>query len=165
MPPLPANRSQAEGRPVKTLQILIVAVTAGALPALAAEDPIVARQTLMKSNGAAAAVAGGIMKDQIAYNPAVAKSVLAAWAAVGATYGDYFPEGSVDAARSKAAPKIWEDMAGFQAEVEKFATRASAGAEAAGKDGPADKAAFAAAAGPVLESCKSCHEAFRISDN
>ena len=36
--------------------------------------------------------------------------------------------------------------------------------KAAGKDGPADKAAFAAVAGPVFDSCKTCHESFRTKD-
>jgi cytochrome c556 len=146
------------------LSIFVGAFAAFAIPGLAADDPIAVRQSLMDSNGAAAAVAGGIMKDEIPYNPVVGKSVILAWAAVANSYGDFFPEGSVDPARSKAAPKIWEDAAGFKAELDKFKAAAAAAVEAAGKDGPADKAAFAAAAGPVFDSCKTCHEGFRIAD-
>ena len=74
----------------------------------------------MDNNGGGGAVAGGIMKDEIPYSPAVAKSVILAWAAAPTAYGSFFPEGSIDPARSHASPKIWEDAAGFQAELDKF---------------------------------------------
>jgi cytochrome c556 len=150
---------------VRKLPVLIGAMTAFALPSLAAEDPIAVRKLLMDSNGASAAVAGAIMKDEIPYSPAVGKSVLVAWHAVSAAFGDFFPEGSSDPANSKASPKIWEDPAGFQEQLAKFESLTAAGVAAAGRDGPADKAAFAAAAGPVFDACKTCHEGFRLSDN
>jgi cytochrome c556 len=145
--------------------ILAAAFALAATPALAAEDPIVARQLIMGANGGAAGVATGILKDEIAYSPVLGKSVLATLAAGAATVGDYFPEGSLDPARSKAAPKIWEDAAGFDKALADFASDAGAGLEAAGRDGPADKAAFAAAVQPVLENCKTCHEGFRVRDD
>ena len=135
-----------------------------ALPALAAEDPIAVRQTLMSSNGASAAVAGAILKDELAYSPAVAKAVLSSFDAVAAAYGDFFPEGTLDPARSEASPKIWEDPAGFAAELAKFRQAAAAASEASGRDGPADKAAFQAAVQPVFETCRSCHEGFRTEN-
>ena len=101
------------------------------------------------------------MKDQIPYSPMVAKSVILAWAAVANSYGSFFPEGSIDPSRTHASPKIWEDAAGFQKELDKFKASTTAAVKAAGKDGPADKAAFAALAGPVFDSCKTCHEGFR----
>jgi len=149
---------------VRKLPIAIGLFALLAAPAFAADDPISVRQSLMDSNGGAAAVAGGTMKDQIPYNPTVAKSVILAWAAVANSYGSFFPEGSIDPARSHASPKIWEDVAGFQAELDKFKASTAAAVKAAGKDGPADKAAFAAVAGPVLESCKTCHESYRTKD-
>jgi cytochrome c556 len=144
---------------------ILAAFALAAAPALAAEDPIAARQLIMGANGGAAGVATGILKDEIAYSPVLGKSVLATLAAGAATFGDYFPEGSHDPARSKAAPAIWEDAAGFDAALADFATDAGAGLEAAGRDGPADKAAFAAAVQPVLENCKTCHEDFRVRDD
>jgi cytochrome c556 len=149
---------------VRKLPIAIGLFALLAAPGFAADDPIAVRQSLMDSNGGAAAVAGGMMKDQIPYNPTVAKSVILAWDAVANAYGSFFPEGSIDPARSHASPKIWEDAAGFQAELDKFKASAVAAVKAAGKDGPADKAAFAAAAGPVLGACKSCHQDYRTED-
>jgi cytochrome c556 len=149
---------------VRKLPIALGLVAALALPGYAADDPIAVRQALMDSNGAAAAVAGGMLKDQIPYNPTVAKSAIMTWAAVAHAYGDFFPEGSLDPARSHASPKIWEDMAGFRKHLGEFGTLTAAAVKAAGKDGPPDKAAFAAVAGPVLGTCKTCHQDFRTED-
>jgi cytochrome c556 len=149
---------------VRKLPIAIGLFAMLAVPGLAADDPIAVRQALMDSNGAAAAVAGGMMKDQIPYNPTVAKSAIMTWAAVAHAYGSFFPEGSLDPARSHASPKIWEDAAGFQKHLDEFGSLTAAAVKAAGKDGPADKAAFAAVAGPVLGTCKGCHQDFRTEN-
>jgi cytochrome c556 len=135
-----------------------------ATAAFAADDPIAIRQALMDNNGAAAGVAGAVMKDQIAYAPVLGKAVIEAFSATAHAYGSFFPEGSTDPARTKASPKIWEDPAGFQAALDKFSADVAAAREAAGKEGPADKAAFAAAVQPVLGNCKSCHEDFRLEN-
>jgi cytochrome c556 len=142
--------------------ILLGVFTLAAGAALAAEDPIKVRQLIMSGNGAAAAVAGGIMKDEIAYSPVLGKAVLASIAAAAASVGDYFPEGSLDPKRSEAAPSIWENAAGFDKALADFASDTAAGLEAAGRNGPADKAAFVAAVQPVLDNCKSCHKDFRV---
>lgn len=147
---------------------ILVAALATALPAtapvMAADDAIAIRQALMDSNGASAAVSGGILKDQVPYSPLVAKGAIMAFAAVAESYGSFFPEGSLDPARSHASPKIWEDAAGFAAELGKFQAATKAAVAAAGKEGPADKAAFAAAVQPILGECKSCHQAYRTEN-
>ena len=55
-------------------------------------------------------------------------------------------------------------MAGFQAALGKFQTAVAAAVAASGKDGPPDAAAFQAAVQPVLGTCKSCHETYRIEN-
>lgn len=149
---------------MQRLTLAAAALAALALPLLAAENPIAARQALMSSNGAAAGAAAGMMKSEIPYSPAVAKSVIAALAATGAVFGDFFPEGSFDPATSKAAEKIWTDRPGFDAELAKFHASTRAAAEASGREGPADLAAFQAAILPVFDSCKACHESYQISN-
>lgn len=141
-----------------TASLLVTLVS----PALAADDPIEVRETLMESNAASAAVAVEIMKDEIAYNTALGKSVITSLHATALAFGSFFPEGSADANRSSASPKIWEDPAGFAAELAKFKAATDAAATASGRNGPADKAAFAAAIQPVLQTCKSCHEGYRV---
>lgn len=146
---------------MKKLVIAVSALALSATAVIAADDPIAVRKGLMQSVGAAAGVSGGLMKGEIDYNPVVAKLAIATMSGVAHAYGDYFPEGSTSDA-STASPKIWEDAAGYQAALDKFKADTEAAVAAAGKDGPADLAAFQAAVGPVLANCKSCHEAFRI---
>ena len=147
-------------RLVLALSVVAMSATAG----LAVDDPIASRKALMQSNGAAAAVAGGMMKQQLEYNPVVAKSVIATLNATSHAFGAFFPDGSDMGSNTTASPKIWEDMGGFEAAVAKFETDTAAAMEAAGRDGPADLAAFQAAIGPILGNCKSCHEAYRVQN-
>jgi cytochrome c556 len=147
---------------VTKLTMLTGALSLLVLPAFAADDAIATRQALMDNNGSAAALAGAIMKGELAYSPAIGKAVVNAFAATALAYGDFFPEGSADDPRTAASPKIWEDMAGFDAVLAKFQAAAASAKQAGGKDGPADADAFAAAVKPVLGTCKSCHEAYRI---
>lgn len=149
---------------MKSLPILLGALAFAATAAPAADDPIATRQAIMDANGAAAAVAAGMLKDEIAYSPVVAKAAIAALNATAHSFGAFFPEGSADPARSAAAPAIWEDAAGFDAAIAKFSTDVAAALEASGKDGPPDKAAFQAAIQPVLGNCRTCHEAFRLKN-
>lgn len=145
-------------------RLLIVLGTLAALtvPALAADDPIAVRKALMQANGSGAAIAGAVMKGELEYSPVIGKAAINASAAAAQAFGDYFPEGTLDDERTTAAPKIWEDMAGFQAELDKLKSATQAAVEMSGKDGPADAEAFAAAMKPVLGTCKNCHETYRI---
>lgn len=147
---------------MKSLAFTSAALAVLALPALGADDPIAVRQALMDSNNAAAAVAGGIMKGELDYSPVVGQSVIYAISATAAAYGDFFPDGSEDSERSRASPKIWEDMAGFQAQIATFKEVTAKAREISGKDGPPDVDAFKAAMGPIFDSCTSCHEDYRI---
>lgn len=157
-------RAPQKGMSMK-LPLVLGALGLSAAAAFAADDPVAARQAIMDSNGAAAAVAGGMLKDEIPYSPTVGKAVITSLNATAHTIGDYFPEGSgSDPAKSAAAPKIWEDPAGFQAAIAKFSTDVAAALQASGKDGPADKAAFQAAVQPVLGNCKTCHETYRLKN-
>lgn len=144
-------------------KFLVVATTLTALtvPAFATEDVIATRKTLMQSNAASAGLAGGMLKQEIPYSPAAARAVLASLAATAMAYGDYFPEGS-DVGDTRASPKIWEDAAGFAAELEKFQTSSIAAYTAAGREGPADLETFQASVVPVLDSCKTCHETYQL---
>lgn len=150
---------------MKKLPILIGALAALGTAAFAADDPVAVRQALMQSNAASAGVAGAVMKDELAYSPAIGKSAIMAWNAVAASVGDFFPEGTAGPDNdSDASPKIWEDMAGFEAALSKFQTDVAAAVEASGDDGPADKEAFATVAQQVLGNCKACHDNYRIPD-
>ena len=148
---------------MKTTVTALGLIAALALPALASEDPIATRKALMQSNAAAAAVSAAMMRGELDYNPAVAKSSIAAMNAAAIAYGDYFPEGSMGG-DSTASERIWQDMDGFMSVLGEFRTAATAAAAASGENGPADAAAFTAAVQPVLGTGRTCHEAFRIQN-
>ena len=134
--------------------------------ALAQEaDPIETRQALMHNNGTAAGVAGGIMKGELDYAVPVGRAVIYAFGATAETFTDSFPEGSQDPERSRAAPAIWEDWEGFTSEFSDFQTAVASAKEAAGEEGPADAQAFQAAVQPIVETCRSCHETYRLPED
>ena len=132
--------------------------------ALAADDPVATRIALMDANGAATALAGGMLKQQVPYSPAAGKASIMAWHAVAVAAGTFFPPGSEGTGHSKASPKIWEDRAGFEADLAKFQEATDAAVKAAGKDGPPDLASFQKLAQPVMSTCKTCHETYRLED-
>lgn len=141
---------------------LLVGVIAGfgATAVHASDDPIQSRQAIMASVGAAAGLAGGLMKGDIAYSPAAGKAAIATMYAASVNFGDYFPTGS-DTGKTGAAAKIWDNADGFKAQIAKFAGASENAMTAAGKAGPADLNAFKAAFGPVFGTCKGCHEGYR----
>lgn len=132
---------------------------AGAV-AQAVADPIPTRKAIMSSVGAAAGLGGGMMKGEIAYTPAAGKAAIATMRAASLSFGSFFPAGS-DTGDSDAAATIWSDAEGFAAELDKYSAATASAAAASGKSGPADLDAFKAAFGPVLGTCKSCHETYR----
>jgi cytochrome c556 len=139
-----------------------VGVGVVATAASATDDPILTRQKLMQANGAGFyGVAGGMLKGEIPFEARAANAVLRTSSAVAYSFGDYFPEGSETGGDTRASPKIWEDMAGFQAALEKF--RADADAAAASK--PQDLETFRTVIAQLGENCQSCHEEYRMKDD
>ena len=140
---------------------LALAVGGVSATAIAASDPILVRQKIMKANGGAAGVSGGMMKGEIAFDAKVATAAIRTHNAVAYTFGNFFPEGSETGMKTRASPKIWQDMAGFEAKLAQFQKDTDAAAAAK----PADLDAFKAVMGPVFKNCKSCHEDYRTKKN
>ena len=139
-----------------------VAIVLGVtVTAHAADDTIKTRQAIMDTVGTAAEAGGKMVKGEAPFDARVAQLALRAMNAASYGYGFYFPEGSETGGETEAAPKIWEDRNGFEAELAKF-QQASAKAVAAK---PADLASFRTSFGEVTQSCKSCHESYRIKKN
>lgn len=139
---------------------LIFAISALALAATAASaDPIADRKALMKANGKAAGQLGAIAKGEQPYDAA---AVLAALTTISENaqkidVATMFPAGS-DQGDTTASPKIWEDMAGFQAKIDKFKADTAAAVAAPPQDVDAVKATL----GAVGSNCGGCHETFRV---
>lgn len=146
------------------LSALALCATATVSVTAAADDPIAVRKALMQATAASAATSAGMMRNELDFDPRVARAALATFRAVGMAYADFFPEGSESGGNTSASPRIWEDHDGFLAAVAKFRDEATAAVQAAGSEGPADLAAFQAAVGPVLGNCSSCHQAYRVQN-
>ena len=140
---------------------LILAVSALAFAGSAAfADPIAERQAIMKANGKAVGVIAPMVKGEKPFDAAAALDALETLSedAQKIDVEALFPKGTETGGKTEASPKIWEDMAGFQAKVDKFRTDAAAAVAAA----PADLEALKVEFGKVAANCGGCHETFRI---
>lgn len=139
---------------------LVFAVAALALATTAAfADVIADRQAVMKEN---AKEVGTLVKMVKGETPFDAAAVLAALTALNDNVQKIdvaasFPAGS-DKGDTTASPKIWEDPAGFQAQVDKFKEVAAAAVANPAQDLDALKAQV----GTIGQTCGTCHEAFRV---
>ena len=121
------------------------------------DDPILARQLLMKANGAASKVAFDMIKGTTPFDAAKAVEAMKTIASDMETFPTLFPDGS-DQGDTKASPAIWENMEDFKALAAKLATDANAAADAAANGLDAFKIAFDAVGG----NCGACHKKYRM---
>lgn len=139
---------------------LILAISALALAGTAAlADPIADRRAVMKENGKHVGVLVKMVEGEAPFDAA---AVLAALTALNDNVQKIdvaasFPAGS-DKGDTFASPKIWEDMAGFQAMVDKFKAVSAAAVAAPAQDLEALKQQV----GTIGHTCAGCHETFRL---
>lgn len=138
---------------------ILTAMGAGAV--VAADEPQVVRQEMMKKVGGAMGALAGIAKGEKPYDAEVVKTALTTMDQVSKTFPEYFPAGSETGHETEASPKIWENMADFTAKSHAFGKEAETVLAAL----PADQAAVGAALGPIGKSCGGCHETYRIKKN
>ena len=138
----------------------LLALSAIALTAYAAHaDPIKDREAMMKERGK---IVGGLVKmvkGEASFDAAAtltALQTLNANAEKGLEVDELWPAGSQG--DSEASPKIWEDLAGFKTEAEKFKSVVAAAVAAP----PADVAGLQAAVGAIGKECSACHETYRV---
>ena len=125
---------------------------------ISADDPIAVRKAMMKNVGAATGVGGAMAKGEAEFNAITAALVLRTMNTAALGFGELFPDGSDSGGETTAAPAIWEDRAGFNAALAKFAADTGAGIAAK----PADLDAFRAAFGAAASNCGACHKAYRV---
>jgi cytochrome c556 len=122
-------------------------------------DPIKDRQALMKERGKLAGQISKVVKGETSFDAAAVLDTLKALQANAEKFDvdTLFPAGS-DKGDTTAAPKIWEDMAGFKAAEDKFL----ADAKAAVASPPADADALKAQLNTLGGDCGACHQSYRI---
>jgi cytochrome c556 len=139
---------------------LALAVGIVTTTAFAVDDPIATRKKLMQANGGAVGAMQAMIKGEIPFSAAVAQSAYRTFNAVAYSIGDFFPAGS-DQGDTHASPKIWEDMAGFEAALVKF----QEASDAARQTDPKSVEDLQAAMGMIGPSCGGCHETYRLPMN
>jgi cytochrome c556 len=136
---------------------LVAAVALTTTAVVAQQDPIAARQALMKDNGKAAGALAKMLKGESPFDLATAQQSFKTFQDVSAKMPALFPADSKTGGDTTASPKIWENMDDFKARFVKFAADAKA-AEASVKDLDGLKAAM----GNIGKDCGGCHETYRI---
>lgn len=134
---------------------LAIALSAGAV--IAQSKAIAERKDIMKGVGAAAKSGAAMARGSAPYDNAKAVEVFVVYANAAAKMPALFPDDSKSGGETTAAPKIWEDMAGFKATFAKMESEAKA-AQTSIKDIDSFKTAF----GAMGKQCGACHEVYRI---
>ena len=125
------------------------------------DDPIAARQEIMKGVRGGAKDVGGMLRGEAEFDAAVAMQAFETWRDAAAEFGGLFPKGSETGGDTEALETIWTDRAGFDQALADFAAAVDGAIVAA----PADLQALKGAAGPVFQACKGCHETYRADDD
>jgi cytochrome c556 len=128
----------------------------GATAVLAQADPIAERRNTMKAVGAATREGAAMAKGEAPFEAAKAQAIFKTYGEAALKMPSLYPESSKTGGETTAAPKIWEDQAGFRAAFAKFEEDSRKGS------GVTDLAGFRTAFGEATKNCGSCHESFRI---
>ena len=145
---------------INTRALLTLVALACAGLATADTDPRVERQELMESVGDAAKPMGQMLRGDAEYDAGVLMNSLETFGAVSEKFGELFPEGSETGAETEAAPAIWEDRAGFEQALTDW--RDATDAAIAAQPQSLDEAR--PVVGPVFNTCKACHDDYRIDN-
>jgi cytochrome c556 len=138
------------------------AIALGVGVAVAQQDVIKERKTLMKHNGESAKLGGDMAKGDKPFDMAAVHKIFASFQDAAAKMPDLYPASSKDETGANAdkfspTPKVWEDMADFKARFEKLAADSKA-ADASVKDLATFKTAFGAIG---KNDCGGCHRIYR----
>ncbi len=138
--------------------IIAVASLAIGIGAVSAQqNPIEARKALMKATGQQAQIGSRMAKGEEPFDLTKAQTIFTTYQETSAKAKDLFPPNSQTGGDTAADPKIWQNMADFQAKLAKLGSDAK---EASGQ--VKDLESFRAAFGNVMKNCGSCHEPYRI---
>lgn len=128
--------------------------------AMAAANPIEARQACMKANAQMMKVMVPVLKGEQAFDKAAIDDVMTKVSDACAGWDSWWGEDTKPggAVKTEAKAEIWSDKAGFDAAGASY-VKAFTAVKAA-TDDASFKAAFPALGG----SCKGCHEKYRQAD-
>lgn len=143
---------------LRNVLVAVLPLVFSASIAFAGSDPILDRQQLMEETRDAAKVVGGMLKGAEPFDAEAAMAAFEVWKKTAAKAGKLFPEGSDSGHDTEAKATIWTDRDGFNEKMADFGTAVDAAIAA----NPGSLEALKGAAGPVFQSCKGCHEGYRV---
>ncbi|MGI8527053.1 MAG: c-type cytochrome [Pseudolabrys sp.] len=146
---------------MKKIVVLVLAGFSAAVVAtavIAQPDPIAARKALMKANSDGARDLVAMMRGQVPFDAGKVDAVFGQWAETAQKLPGLFPDDSKSGGKTRAAPKIWQDKADFDAKATAFGTAVADNRDKAKGSLEALKAAI-----PVVgKGCDNCHEDYRL---
>ena len=134
---------------------VLTAIAIGVTGVVAQGDAISERKALMKKNAQHTKGINAMIKGEAPFDAAAVNAAFTQWAGTAAQLPKLFPDNSKSGGDTRALPKIWEDRAGFNAQVAAFAKAAAAK--------PADLEALKKAFPAVGKACGDCHESYRAA--
>lgn len=143
---------------LRTVMIAAVFGLAATGAPLAADEPQLVRQALMKEIGEATGTLARMAKGEVAYEQAAAIDALETINANVEDFVNHFPEGSESGFETEADPAIWQNRTAFESRAQTLADRTASAIEAS----PDSVDAFRGVFGPVGQACQACHEDFRV---
>lgn len=141
------------------MRTFFLTISVLALANAAYAEPIADRKAIMKERGGMVGALSKVVKGETPFDAAAVLTQLQALEANAVKFdvATLFPAGS-ETGDTKASPKIWQDMAGFQAANDKYVADVKAAVAAA----PADVEALKAQFGVIGSNCGTCHQAYRM---
>jgi cytochrome c556 len=135
----------------------LIAIGTGAV--IAQSNPIAARQELMKHNNDGAKVLVAMMRGTSPYDASKVDPVFDQWAETAKKLPGLFPPDSKTGQKTRAAPKIWEAKADFDAKAAAFGKAVADNRDKAKSSLDGLKAAVTV----VGKACDNCHDDYRLS--
>jgi cytochrome c556 len=152
----------SEGATMVRALTVLATIALGASVALAQQDPIKERKTLMKNNADQAKIGAAMVKGEEPFDLAKAQKIFAAFENTATKAPALFPANSIDQATVDdpytASPKIWQNMDDFKERLTKFGSDAKAAGTSV-KDLDSFKAAFSSIG---KNDCGGCHDKYRL---
>lgn len=135
----------------------LAAVALGATTVLAQQNPILARQEIMKKSDDDLRLLSKMSRGEVPFDAAKASSAYAGMEESYKKAQSLFPDDSKTGEKTRASPKIWENRADFDAKMAAFIkTAADAKAKAT------NEAGFKEIHPAVIKGCDNCHADYRM---
>ena len=128
--------------------------------AIASDDPRHVRHELMEDVRDAAKPVGQMLRGEAEFDAETLTSSLQVFVDASNTFGGLFPEGTETGEKTRAAPAIWDDRAGFDKALVDFGAAAAAALAA----NPASLEEARPVVGPIFQTCKGCHDSYRLEE-